>query len=85
MLNRQEFQQKVGRNLKQIREASKLTQEELTTMTGLSRTYLTVLENARSAPTLYNIYKIVKALGISFGQLLDPILEMEKGKQKQKL
>lgn len=60
----------IGTNLKQIREAKKLTQREVWEAAEISKSSLTAYENGRSDPTGDTIVKLAKALGVSTDELL---------------
>jgi transcriptional regulator with XRE-family HTH domain len=53
-----------GRRLKSIREAAKLTQEQVAERTHGDAKYLSALENGRSSPTLDTIIGLAKALSV---------------------
>jgi transcriptional regulator with XRE-family HTH domain len=53
-----------GRRLKSIREAAKLTQEQVAERTHGDAKYLSALENGRSSPTLDTIMGLAKALSV---------------------
>lgn len=63
-LKKDQFTKKVGANIKSLREKRGMSQEELAHETGLYRTYIGHLENARYSPSAYVLYKIAKALKI---------------------
>jgi transcriptional regulator with XRE-family HTH domain len=62
----------VGDNIRFIREKRKLTQEDLSAMTGMSKTFIGDIERAMKAPTIVSVEKIAKALKIEPYQLLIP-------------
>lgn len=53
-----------GRRLKSIREAGRLTQEQVAERTHGDAKYLSALENGRSSPTLDTIMALAKALNV---------------------
>ena len=53
-----------GRRLKSIREAARLTQEQVAERTRGDAKYLSALENGRSSPTLDTIMALAKALNV---------------------
>ena len=59
-----------GRRLREKRTESGLTQEELATIAGLDRTYVSSCERGRRNVSLENIYKFSTALNISPKELL---------------
>jgi len=70
MVGKQSLAQKIGENLKILREKRKLSQEELADKAGLYRTYIGHIEVGRYMPSAYTIYKIVKALGVKSSDIL---------------
>ena len=61
---------KLGKNLKQIREAKKMSQGDVMRAMGCSRSYISNIENGKTNPTLETISKLAKVLGVSTGELL---------------
>jgi transcriptional regulator with XRE-family HTH domain len=53
-----------GQRLKSIRQAAKLTQEQVAERTHGDAKYLSALENGRSSPTLDTIVGLAKALNM---------------------
>lgn len=70
MLSKKEFTQRLARRLKEIREAKKISQEDLSYRAQLYRTYIGHLENARYSPSAYVLYKIAEALKVSYSELI---------------
>lgn len=54
-----------GNLLRELREKSGLTQEELATDCELDRTYISLLERGLRQPTLKTIFVLAKALNIN--------------------
>ena len=56
--------------LKEVREANKLSQEELAEMSGVSRTTISYLETGKAdVAKTDTLSKLAEALGVSIGQL----------------
>ena len=55
----------IGKRIRQLRQDRKITQEELSNLAGLDRTYIASVEAGRRNISIVNIYKISTALGIS--------------------
>ena len=70
MVGKQSLSQKIGENLKVLREKQGLSQEELADKADLYRTYIGHIEVGRYMPSAYTIYKIVKALGVKSSDIL---------------
>ena len=62
----------VGRNVRRIRVAKGLTQEDLAARSGFTQHYVSVLENGRRNPTIVTLYELAQALGVSHVDLVQP-------------
>ncbi|QFR34644.1 helix-turn-helix domain-containing protein [Ancylobacter sp. TS-1] len=62
----------VGRNLARLRQAQKLTQEELAVRSGFSQQYLSDVERGLKNPTIITLYEIALALSVSHVALVEP-------------
>jgi transcriptional regulator with XRE-family HTH domain len=58
-------------NLRSIRIASNLTQEELAFRAGLNRNYIGMIERLERSPTLEVAYKIALALNVNLSDMLN--------------
>lgn len=61
---------KLGNNLKRIRTQKGISQGDISRNLNIDRAYISGVENGKRNPTLSNIEKIAKALGISADELL---------------
>lgn len=61
----------MGRNVRQLRKAKGLSQEEFAFQADMQRTYLSDIERGSRNPTITVVEKIAKALGVTPGYLLD--------------
>jgi transcriptional regulator with XRE-family HTH domain len=52
-----------GEQLRTIRNAAGITQEELAFRTGLDRTYISLLERGIKGPSLYTFFRLCEVLG----------------------
>lgn len=59
-----------GKNLRKIREEQGLTQEDLADKAGMHFTYIGQIERGLRNPSLVNIHKLVKALGVNSEYIL---------------
>ena len=57
------------KRLKEIRVGKKLTLEKLAKLTGLSKGYLSQIENSDQPPPIYTLSRISTALGIDISDL----------------
>ncbi|QMW22482.1 helix-turn-helix domain-containing protein [Sandaracinobacteroides saxicola] len=62
-----------ARNLKALRKAQKLSQEELAHRAGLDRTYVSALERQVYSPTLDAVDKVAKVFNVSPASMLENI------------
>lgn len=65
-----EFQEKLGKHLRKMREEKGVSLRELEFREDLDRGYLSRIENGQSNPSAYTLQIIADALGISLGELL---------------
>jgi transcriptional regulator with XRE-family HTH domain len=65
-----EIREIFARNLRQERQAQKLSQEELAHRAEIDRTYISSLERAVYSPTIEVVDRLAKALGIEATELL---------------
>ncbi|WP_422445275.1 helix-turn-helix transcriptional regulator [Thermoanaerobacterium sp. DL9XJH110] len=57
--------------IKETRESVGLTQKELANTVGVSREYISALENGRYSPSLNLLKKIAKTLNVSVKDLIE--------------
>jgi len=62
----------VGRNVRRIRIAKNLTQEQLAVLSGFSQFYISSLETGRRNPTIVSLYEMAQALGVTHMDLVTP-------------
>jgi transcriptional regulator with XRE-family HTH domain len=60
----------IGEQIKQIRKEKGFTLKDLSAATGLSVSYLSMLERGLSSPTIANMQKVCQALNITLTDLL---------------
>jgi transcriptional regulator with XRE-family HTH domain len=60
-----------GRNVRRLREAQKLSQEDLAESAQVHRTYVGMVERAEKNITLRNIEKFAKALQVPISELVE--------------
>ena len=61
----------IAKNIKKHRKNSRLSQEKLATMSGIHRTYISLLERKKKNVSIIILEKIALALNISICDLLD--------------
>ena len=60
----------VGKNVRRLRLAKNLTQEQFAELSGLSQQYLSGLERGRRNPTVVTLFELASALGTKPAELL---------------
>jgi transcriptional regulator with XRE-family HTH domain len=74
-----------GKLLQEQRKAKKISQEKLAKLSGLDRTFISLIENGKRNPTFTTILKICSALEIEPSELFsiyekkDPEYHVKKG------
>jgi len=68
---RREYTKRLSERLRELRKNKKLTQQELAEKAGLHLTYVGHLELGKYHPTVFVMWKISKALGVSMNDLTD--------------
>lgn len=61
---------KLGKNLKRIRTEKSITQGDIVRTLGVSRSFVSNIENGKTNPTLATIAKLAKAVGVTTNELL---------------
>jgi len=70
MKARQGYEKSFGAKIRQLREAKKISFEELAGKTGFSQRYLKEIENGEAIPPVSAVIQIAKALSIDSGSFL---------------
>lgn len=65
-----------GRRVRELRTARGWSQEELAHRAGVHWTYLGGIERGERNPALLNIGRVARALGVSLGELFDPVHDL---------
>ncbi|MBQ8458916.1 helix-turn-helix transcriptional regulator [bacterium] len=63
------FRKDLGKNIKKIRLAKKLTQETIYLESGISRSHIAMIESGKRDITVSALFKISRALGISMSEI----------------
>ncbi len=71
MSNDDDIAQRFGVRIRRLREAKIWNQERMPAEAGIHRSYLAGIESGRRNPSLQNIAKIAKALGVPIASLFD--------------
>ena len=62
--------EKLGKNLKNIRTEKDISQGDIARLLGVSRGFVSNIENGKTNPTLSTISRIADAIGVTTDQLL---------------
>ena len=63
----------VGRNVRRIRLAKGLTQEQFSDVSGFTQQYISGLESGQTNPTVVSLFELAQALGVEPTDLLKRI------------
>lgn len=66
----------VGLNVKRLRTAKGLTQEQFAELSGFTQQYISDLERGLRNPTVVSVYELAQALGVSHLELMQPADEV---------
>lgn len=66
-----DVKQKIGQRIKELREAAKMSQKDLSYAADLDRSYIASVENGQRNISILNIEKIAKALNININQFFN--------------
>ena len=61
---------KLGKNLKRIRTEKGITQGDIVRKLGVSRSFISNIENGKTNPTLSTISKLARALDVKIEELI---------------
>lgn len=68
-----EILEKISKNLKRERKKANLSQEKLANLSGLDRTYISMIERQLKNPSIITLKKISSALDIDLNDLIKNI------------
>ncbi|MFP5471872.1 MAG: helix-turn-helix domain-containing protein [Bacteroidia bacterium] len=69
IFSKKELSAQIGLNVRRIRKNAKLSQSELGLRCGKDKQHIELIENAKTTPTIYTLYLIAKALGVSLEEI----------------
>lgn len=67
----EKIDQTIGQNIKRIRKSYNLSMDQLTKLSGVSKSMIARIESGASTPTVTTLWKICNGLKVSFSTLLD--------------
>ena len=65
------IREQLGKNIRALRTAKGLSQEQFAFDAGIHRTYVSGVERGARNPTITVVERFAKALGVTTGELLD--------------
>jgi transcriptional regulator with XRE-family HTH domain len=69
----------IGGHLKALRAARGMTLDQLASATGLTKSYLSKIQNSHKLPPIATLSRIAKALGTGIGSFFGDVLEAREG------
>ncbi|MFM6829067.1 MAG: helix-turn-helix transcriptional regulator [Novosphingobium sp.] len=63
----------VGENVRRLRIAASMTQEQFAERSGFSQQYISDLERGRRNPTVVTLFELASALGVTPVELIAPL------------
>lgn len=66
-----DIRERLGLNLRRLRQEKSWSQEDLAHESGLHRTYISDLERIARNPTITVVERLAQTLGVKVGELLD--------------
>ncbi|MDP3675578.1 MAG: helix-turn-helix transcriptional regulator [Novosphingobium sp.] len=66
-----DIRQRLGRNVRRLREEQGWSQEDYADRAGIHRTYVSDIERGRRNPSVTVVERLAKPLGLPPGRLLD--------------
>ncbi len=63
----------IGDRIKQLRKERRMTQGDLADRAGINRSYLSVLENSHSSPTIDVVERLAEAMGVNLWMLISEL------------
>ncbi|MFN5084614.1 MAG: helix-turn-helix domain-containing protein [Novosphingobium sp.] len=67
-----DIRKRIGWNIRRLRAAHELTQEDFATDSGFDRGYISGLERGVRNPSVLVLERIAKALDVDVAELMDP-------------
>lgn len=67
---KQKFGKHIGKRLREVREKSGLSQEQLSEKAGYYRTYVGHIENGKHSPSVHTMWRLAKVMKVDLGELL---------------
>lgn len=68
---------KIGENIKMLRKYNMLNQKQFAERMGTTQQHVSEWETNKIEPSLYNVIKMLKVLGVTFEELTDGVEEEE--------
>lgn len=68
----------VGAQIRKVRKAQGISQENFAIHMGMARSYYCGIERGRRNPAALNLVRIAAALNVEVGELFPPMAELQK-------
>lgn len=65
----------IGENIREMRKQMKMTQVELSRLSGIKQATISAIENGRNAPTTPTLELLARAMRCSVSQLINEVME----------
>ena len=65
-----ELNKNIADNIRQIRAKNRISQDELSELSGISQQYICKIENEKVNPSIYILYKIANSLKVTINDLV---------------
>lgn len=70
----------VGKRIREIRESKGISQEDFSSVVGISRNHFSCIERGKFGISIEKLHDIAVALNIEVGELFPPLSELKKMK-----
>ena len=69
-MNNEQLNKNIADNLRQIRAKKRISQDKLAEISDVSQQYICKIENEKVNPSIFVLYRIASAMGISVNDLI---------------
>lgn len=70
---KQKFAKYIGNKLREVREKTGLSQEQLSEKAGYYRTYVGHIENGKHSPSVHTMWRLAHAMDMDLSELLEDL------------
>ena len=72
-MDNKRYLKRLGKNIKEVREKRKMSEDQLAVVASMDRTYLTDIENGKANPTVKILWKIARGLKVRVYKLCEGV------------